>query len=130
MQIATCHPISDLKEISREQPCEDKETLPEYLKPAWENAQENLTSEQTAQVKALLLKHKEVFAKTKADLGRTGAVRHKINTGAMAPVKRNPRRFPLSKRELVRDEISKMLKQGVIEPSKRAWSSPIVLVQK
>ena len=58
MHIATCHPISDMKETSREQPSEGKETLPEYVKPAWENVQENLTSEQTAQVKALLLKHK------------------------------------------------------------------------
>ena len=95
---------------------EDKETLPEYLKPAWGNAQKNLTSEQTAQVKALLLKHKEVLAKSKTDCGRTDAVRHKINTGAAAPVKQNLRRLLLSKRELVREEISKMLKQGIIEP--------------
>lgn len=128
--IATCHPISDLKEISREQPSEGNDTLPEYLKPAWENAQDSLTSEQAAKVKALLLKHQEVFAKSKTDLGRTDVVRHKINTGAAASVKQNPRRLPLSKRELVRDEVSKMLEQGIIEPSQSAWSSPVVLVQK
>ena len=66
------------------------------------------------QVKALRLKHKGVFAKSKTDLGRTDAVRHKINTGAAPPVKQNRRRLVLSKRKLVRDEISKILKQGII----------------
>ena len=128
--IATCHPVSDVREMNRERESEGSETLPEYLKPAWENAQENLTSEQAVQVKTLLMKHKDVFAKNKTDLGRTDIVKHKINTGTAAPVKQNPRRLPLSKRELVREEISKMLEQGIVQPSQSPWSSPVVLVQK
>ena len=116
--------------MNRERESEGSETLPEYLKPAWENAQENLTSEQAVQVKTLLMKHKDVFAKNKTDLGRTDIVKHKINTGTAAPVKQNPRRLPLSKRELVREEISKMLEQGIVQPSQSPWSSPVVLVQK
>ena len=128
--IATCHPVSYMNEITQERGSEVNATLPEYLRPAWENAQENLTSEQSEQVKTLLMKHKDVFAKNKTDLGRTDIVKHKINTGTAAPVKQHPRRLPLSKRELVREEISKMLKQGIIEPSQSPWSSPVVLVQK
>ena len=104
--------------------------LPEYLHVVWENSTENLSSEQALQVKELLLKHKDVFAKDKTDLGRTNVVKHTINTGDAAPVKQNPRRLPLSKREVVKDEVFKMLQQGIIEPSQSAWSSPIVLVQK
>ena len=78
----------------------------------------------------LLLKHKDVFAKDKTDLGRTTVVKHTINTGDAAPVKQNLRQLPLSKREVVKDEVSKMLQQGIIEPSQSAWSSPIVLLQK
>ena len=63
------------------------------------------------------MKHKDVFAKNKTDLGRTDIVKHKINTGTAAPVKQHPRRLPLSEKEIVREEISKMLKQGIIEPS-------------
>ena len=45
------------------------ENLPEYLRRACENAQENLTSEQSEQVKTLRMKHyKDVFAKNKTDL--------------------------------------------------------------
>ena len=76
------------------------------------------------------MKHKDVFAKNKTDLGRTDIVKHKINTGTAAPVKQNPRRLPLSKRELVREDISKMLEQGIVQPSQSPWSSPVVLVQK
>ena len=57
--IATCHPVSDVRIMNRERVSEGNETLPKYLKPAWENAQENLTSEQAVQVKTLLMKHKE-----------------------------------------------------------------------
>ena len=128
--IATCHPVSSMREITQERGSEVNENLPEYLRPAWENAQENLTSDQSEQVKTLLMKHKDVFAKNKTDLGRTDIVKHKINTGTAAPVKQHPRRLPLSKKELVREEISKMLKQGIIEPSQSPWSSPVVLVQK
>ena len=65
----------------------------------------------------LLMKHKRVFAKNKTDLGRTDVVKRKINTGTAAPVKQNPRHLPFSKRELVREEISKMLEQGIVPPS-------------
>ena len=127
--IGTCHPVSDVREINRERESEGSETLPKYLKPAWENAQ-NLTSEQAVQVETLLVKHKDVFAKKKTDLGPTDVVKHKINTGTAAPVKQNLRRLPLSKRELVKEEISKMLEQGIVQPSQSLWSSPVVLVQK
>ncbi|MCG7868284.1 MAG: hypothetical protein JAY74_18205 [Candidatus Thiodiazotropha taylori] len=130
MHIATCHPITDIKTVTPEVSVDATDTLPEYLHVAWENSTENLSSEQALQVKELLLKHKDVFAKDKTDLGRTNVVKHTINTGDAAPVKQNPRRLPLSKRELVKDEVSKMLQQGIIEPSQSAWSSPIVLVQK
>ena len=121
--IATCHPISYMREITQERGSEVNETLPEYLRPAWENAQENLTSKKSEQVKTLLIKHNDVFAKNKTDLGQSDIVKHKIKTGNAAPVKQHTRRLPLSKKELARKEISKMLKQEII-------ASPVVLVQK
>jgi hypothetical protein len=41
-----------------------------------------------------------------------------------------PRRLPLGKRDIEKIEIEKMLKRGVIEPSKSPWCSPVVLVTK
>lgn len=75
-------------------------------------------------------KHIKVFAKSKTDLGKTNIVSHKINTGDARPIKQQPRRIPLHKKEAARQEVQRMLKAGIIEPSSSAWSAPIVLVTK
>ena len=53
-----------------------------------------------------------------------------IDTGDTLPVKQSPRRMPPAKRLIAADEVDKMLRQGIIEPSNSPWSSPIVLVDK
>ena len=47
----------------------------------------------------------------------------------MKPIRQPPRKLPLAKRAEAEKILSEM-KQGVIEPSASAWSSPIVLVKK
>ena len=63
-------------------------------------------------------------------LGRTSVVKHHIHTGNSAPIKQRPWREPLGMKNVVKEELDKMTKQGVIEPSSSAWASPIVLVKK
>lgn len=46
------------------------------------------------------------------------------------PFKEAPRRVPLFKREILDQEIGKLLDQGIIEKSSSPWSSQLVLVQK
>ena len=57
-------------------------------------------------------------------------MQHRINTGPANPIRQPPRRLPFGKREVEKQELEKMLKRNVIEPSNSAWSSPIVLVSK
>ena len=64
------------------------------------------------------------------DRGRTQLVKHKINTGNQPPIKQRPRRLPMAKREVERQEVEKMLESGVIEPSCSPWAAPVVLVTK
>lgn len=78
----------------------------------------------------MLIKHQDVFAKSKFDLGRTNIVQHEINTGNHPPIKQAPRRLALNKREIAEKEVQSMLENGIIEPSTSPWSSPIVLVEK
>ena len=70
------------------------------------------------------------FARTKTDRGKTHLVQHRIHTGTHRPIKQRPRRLPLAKRRVEGEEIDKMLKAGVIEPSCSPWTSPVVLVTK
>ena len=49
---------------------------------------------------------------------------HTIDTGDSVPV------LPYSQRNEVRELLEDMLGREIIEPSKSAWSSPVVLVKK
>lgn len=63
-------------------------------------------------------------------LGRTHLITHTIDTGDSKPIKQ--RQYPLSpamQTHLIK-EIDSMLSQGIIQPSKSAWCSPLWLVTK
>ena len=74
--------------------------------------------------------YRDIFAKSKSDLGRTSLFKHEINTGNRPPIKQRPRRVPFAKQKVEREEVSKMLDTVIITPSCSQWSSPIVLVIK
>ena len=57
-------------------------------------------------------------------------VHHAIETGTHPPVFTPPYRVSYKDEGIQREEIDKLLKQGVIEESTSPWSSPIVLVRK
>ena len=78
----------------------------------------------------LLLSHADVLASSDADLGRTNKLRHHIDTGSSPPVRQPVRRLSPHRRGEVKQLLSRMLDQGVIEPSSSPWASPVVLVQK
>lgn len=88
----------------------------------------NLTESQKKTLDALLETY--LSDQTTTALGRTHLVEHKIETGDAAPIKQ--RYYPMSpaRLKLVYEELDKMLEQGIVEPSKSAWSSPIILVDK
>ena len=57
-------------------------------------------------------------------------VHEAIETGTHPPIYTPPYRVSYRDEQVQRDEISKLLRQGVIEESASPWSSPIVLVRK
>ena len=57
-------------------------------------------------------------------------VQHAIETGTHPPVHTPPYRVSYKDEQMQRQEIEKLLKQGIIEESTSPWSSPIVLVRK
>ena len=105
--------------------------VPEHLQDLFSESIEELDTEADRERFAeFLITYQGAFAVSAEDLGRTGKVRHRIDTGAHPPIRQPPRRLPLHKRATAWEEIEKMLKKGIIEPCDGPWSSPIVLVTK
>lgn len=69
-------------------------------------------------------------SESKKTIGCTTLVEHEIDTGDHKPIKQ--RYYPVSPaiQEVLDKEIEVMLKEGIIEPSKSGWSSPVVLIKK
>uniref|UniRef100_A0A1X7TE20 Reverse transcriptase domain-containing protein n=1 Tax=Amphimedon queenslandica TaxID=400682 RepID=A0A1X7TE20_AMPQE len=57
-------------------------------------------------------------------------VRDKTENGSCCPVHQPPYRIPYADRSEVDKEIQDMITEGVIEPSKSDWASPMVIVRK
>ncbi|KAI2649246.1 Retrovirus-related Pol polyprotein from transposon 17.6 [Labeo rohita] len=70
------------------------------------------------------------FSVFSAHPGQTNIIQHDIRTPPGVIVRQRPYRVPEARRQAIEDEISEMLKLGVIKPSRSAWSSPIVMVPK
>ena len=89
-----------------------------------------LTIEQKHQLKELLLQNGDLFALDPSDRGVTNVVQHTINTGDSTPIRQQARRIPFALRSNVDNMTEEMLEQGIIQPSRSPWASPIVLVAK
>ena len=88
----------------------------------------SLTPSQQEQLQNLLSSF-HVFAKAEAPLGRTGIVKHGIQTSG-SPIRQPLRRLPQALKPVVNSEVQKMLSQGIITNSSSPWCSPVVMVKK
>ena len=104
--------------------------LTKTLEDMVNKASPEMTASEKEQWKDLVWRFRGIFATSKADLGKTRLVRHKINTGNAVPIRIPARRLPLGKRKTEHEEVKSMLERGVIQPSTSPWASPIVLVTK
>ena len=89
-----------------------------------------LSAEDMGKLEALLLDFSDVFALNDSELGRTSIVRHSIDTGEHKPIKQQPYRTPIVRRETIKKMVDEMKKQGIVQPSRSPWASPVVLVPK
>ena len=108
----------------------DPNEFPEHLQPLLDGTSDSLTDDQVNSVKQLLYEYKDVFMGPDGKLGRTDLVKHTIDTGTVKPIKIPPRRAPQKQKQIIEQEINKMLADDIIEPSTSPWSSPILLATK
>ena len=62
-------------------------TMPEHIQDLFTRSSKTLEPEQVAKLKALLIKHQNVFSSSKLDIGGTDLVSHTIETGDPPPIK-------------------------------------------
>ena len=108
---------------------DDKNLLVE-IQVIMDSLDSSLSAEQRDSIKSLLLQHSSVFATKDEPFGWTDLVQHSIKVDKNQPIKQPVRRPPLHLRTEAQDEVTKMLDQGIIEPSDSPWASPVVLVRK
>ena len=88
---------------------------------------ESLTSSQAGEVLALMHSVGEIFTEKP---GCTHLAEHTISLNTLKPIRVKPYPIPFSKVSTIEREVDKMLRLGVIEPSKSPYISPLLLVKK
>ena len=87
----------------------------------------SLNKEQLSDLQTVLTNYNDII--TDVPL-HTNAIQCDIKLTTDDPVRCKPYPIPYARRQLVRDEIDKMLKLGIIERSDSPYAAPIVMVQK
>ena len=132
-EMHVCETLSPVCDAEVDEPGEvaqaKTEELPDCLKDLLKNV-EFSTEDHKSQAYELLSEFADVFSKPGEALGRTSVVQHRIPTKTDKPVKINPYRLGWEKRKIAEQEVSEMLKQGVLQPSDSDYCSPVVLVKK
>ncbi|UYV60444.1 hypothetical protein LAZ67_1001171, partial [Cordylochernes scorpioides] len=87
----------------------------------------NLSPKEQEDLKQILIRYADLFSPR---LGRTNLAKHRIDTEDAKPIKHKPYRVSPKERDIIKDQIDEMLKEGIIRPSSSPWSFPVILVKK
>ncbi|UYV78619.1 hypothetical protein LAZ67_16002183, partial [Cordylochernes scorpioides] len=96
------------------------------LAPSYDDKQ-NLSPKEQEELKQSLIKYADLFSPR---LGRTNFAKHRIDTEDAKPIKHKPYRVSPKERDIIKDQIDEMLKEGINRPSSSPWSFPVILVKK
>ena len=91
---------------------------------------DHLTKAEKEIVRTLLEEQREVFSHADEDVGQLGLTQHRIELLDDTPIYIKPRRFPEPVSEEIEAQCQELYLLDIIEPSKSAYSSPIVPVRK
>uniref|UniRef100_A0A3B5QSD1 ribonuclease H n=1 Tax=Xiphophorus maculatus TaxID=8083 RepID=A0A3B5QSD1_XIPMA len=87
----------------------------------------NLNSAEKGGLLKLLDNYSDLFD---GHLGRTSLAEHIIVTGDAKPVNLPPYRTSPAKKQIIEEQVQKMLKDNIIEPASGPWAAPVVIVNK
>lgn len=86
--------------------------------------------EEKQAIRDLCLEYRDIFYCDKIPLTFTSEIQHKINLTDETPIFTKTYRYPEIHKQEVKDQVEKMLQQGIIQNSISPWSSPIWIVPK
>ena len=88
-------------------------------------------AEYVDRLRSIIRRHIKAFAFSKAELGLTDVLQHKIElTKDSRPIRSVPYKYAPKEEEFIKSELELLKKLGCIEESTSEWASPIVLVRK
>ena len=104
----------------------------EVIKPALDSLPGEITAVHREQVRELLLRNADLFAKSEYDVGKTNLLQHRLELvdPNAAPVRQPLRRHPIAYLDLIDQQVDQLLHAGLITPCSGEWSSNVVLVRK
>ncbi len=74
--------------------------------------------------------HIQAFFLPNSPLSTIKCFYHNINTGDSSPVYRLPYRKSPAELSAIKEELERMIKLNIIQPSHSAWGAPCILVRK
>ena len=83
-----------------------------------------------SQLRQLLHHHRGVFGTDITDIKQTDVYKHHIELNDHTPAYKRPYRLPFAHREIVKQEVDRMLAANLIERSVSPYNSPILIVKK
>ena len=89
----------------------------------------SLSPLERAKLLDVLSEYSDIFAAVAALSTQTTVVKHAIKTRG-PPIRQPLRRTPVALKDTIDKEVTKMLQQGIVQPSTSPWSSPVVMVRK
>ena len=89
----------------------------------------DLPDEEKCALLDFLASHHDVFS-LGGERGETDLIEMEIDTGDALPRRQSARKMAFAVRQQVAKQLYQMQRNGVIEPSKSPWASPVVLVRK
>ncbi|CAC5414061.1 unnamed protein product [Mytilus coruscus] len=102
--------------------------MPEHLKSMLDKVSSDLKDEEKQKLSSLIHEYEDIFVGPDGSLGRTDRVKHYIDTSDAKPVKISPRRVALKQRDVLEEELKKMIDKNLIEPSCSPWAAPTLFI--
>ena len=128
--ISQLHMVDMIEAGEDQQPTTKADRTADLIKEMCDKVDPSVPAEVKQNLIELMQSYSDVLSVDEFDLGRTGIVQHRIDTGDSRPFRQPLRPQARAHLPVIDQLISDMQQQGIIEPCQSEWASNLVLVKK